>query len=159
MNERALIQGKIKQQRVSKFAFLLVCVWMCCWRTSLTTTKETNTDRMTGQDVKRKSSFCSCAMAVGLGRLWASLSVITAHDPSVHQATWPESPDQAPRVLLHMPDLSLRDTALSKGIHCVHVQQCKPKHSYSRAAVPREQQTTSVIKAVLQKPLQSKVCM
>lgn len=75
---------------------MCLCVWMCCLCTSLTNTRETNTDRMTGQDVKRKSSLCSCAVAVGLRRLWASLSIITAHDPSVHRATWPESPDQAP---------------------------------------------------------------
>lgn len=117
------------KQQESNTAYVVVsvfvCLWMCCLCTYLTHTRETNTDRMTGQDVKRKLSFSSCTVAVGLRRLWASLSIITAHDPSVHRATWPESPGQAPMVFLHMPDLSIRDTALSKEIHCIHEQQAE----------------------------------
>lgn len=120
---------------------------MCCSCTSLTNTRQTNTDRMTGQDVK--PSFCSCAVAVGLRRVWASLSIITAHDPSVHRATWPQSTDQAPTVFLHMPDLSLRDTALSKKIHCSHEQQRKLKCSYSSTMILRERLNVGISKSPL----------
>lgn len=55
----------------------------------------------------------------------ASLSIVIARDLSVCWAAWPDSPDRAPTVSLHMPELSLRDTALSEGIHCTHEKQAK----------------------------------
>lgn len=74
----------------------------------------------------RKLSFCSWAMTVSCRQPRASLSISIAHDPSVCWATWPDSPDRAPTVCLHMPELSLRDTALSEGIHCTHEKQPHP---------------------------------
>lgn len=50
--------------RVIKQPFLNVCLYVFAVHS------ETNTDRMTGQDVKTKLYFCSCAVAVGLRRLW-----------------------------------------------------------------------------------------
>lgn len=73
----------------------------------------------------RKLSFFSCAMTVSCRQPWASLPIIIAHDPSACWTTWPDSPDRAPTVSLHMPELSLRDTALSEGIRYTHEKQPK----------------------------------
>lgn len=87
-------------------------------------TKEESIYRERERENGRKLSFCSY-VTVSCRQPQASLSIVIAHDLSVCWATWPDSPDRAPTVSLHMPELSLRDTALSEGIHCTHEKQPK----------------------------------
>lgn len=47
------------------FLSVFVCPNMCGLCSHQTNRRDTNTDRMTDQDVERKSSFCSCAVASG----------------------------------------------------------------------------------------------
>lgn len=62
--------------------------------------------------------------------------------PQCIGATSPDNPDQAPTVLPHMPGLSLRDTALSKEIHCMHEQQ--PKHNFPAQWNPEHVRSYSI---------------
>lgn len=72
---------------------------------------------------------CSCAAADG-PRAALSQPVrfyctwpLCASVVVVGRGTSPDSPDHPPRLCLHMPGLSLRDTVLSEEIHCMHEHQ------------------------------------